>query len=539
MMPNSSDSIPKCNIESSTNDTSHEEIIPESSKHSILPPFDCHLAPPTSLLGRTLSASAIDYRTAWRSKKKIPLDGIKNLEERTIFSPSSSAHIEHCLKRKLSNASVGTDLPEISVGGSSTRMFLPLPTSVNQEGFITPFQPKKLSRPNSPASAMVATSRTPILIRGRVASIRRESDCSTENEAAHEKMIKSSQQVSLGFEDFCLDDKLFEERKRAKSLTEPISVFTNAFLPQSSSPSPTRAGVDKTQKQCYSPSTQQVVRANISYSPIPSPTTPASPYNRMRSMSPIAVRQVSKRRYTASNGNAIGNQSSGSGLDSDSENSSLTHSNSKRRCTAFLRSVASPSSPLVRESTSNINLLQYQQQQLERLNNNFDKDSKSILETIVTSASSQSNFVFEQTPSVESTTADVNKSTSFSRLLVDPRIAIECFQSSARDANSSPIVEEDAPSLLCSSFCSGTGYDANSSTTFSSRANTPHSEILDNSGAENDASNSLLIPPQSSCSSDCSSQHSIPATTTTTVQKNLSSIVNLSLCNEEKKIIDK
>lgn len=40
------------------------------------------------------------------------------------------------------------------------------------------------------------------------------------------------------------DDKLFEERKRAKSLTEPISIFTNAFLPQSSSPSPSRSGVE-------------------------------------------------------------------------------------------------------------------------------------------------------------------------------------------------------------------------------------------------------------------------------------------------------
>jgi len=37
-------------------------------------------------------------------------------------------------------------------------------------------------------------------------------------------------------------------------------------------------------------------------------------------MSPIAVRQVSKRRYTASSGNGFGNQSSGSGLDSDGEN---------------------------------------------------------------------------------------------------------------------------------------------------------------------------------------------------------------------------
>jgi len=61
-----------------------------------------------------------------------------------------------------------------------------------------------MSRPSSPAAAIVATSRMPMLTRGRVASIRRESDCSTENEAAHEKLIKTSQQVSLGFEDFCL-----------------------------------------------------------------------------------------------------------------------------------------------------------------------------------------------------------------------------------------------------------------------------------------------------------------------------------------------
>lgn len=82
---------------------------------------------------------------------------------------------------------------------------------------------------------------TALASHGRIASIRRESDCSVENEAAHEKFVKSAQQVALGFDDFCLDEKLFEERKRAKSLTEPISIFTSAFLPHSSSPSPTRS----------------------------------------------------------------------------------------------------------------------------------------------------------------------------------------------------------------------------------------------------------------------------------------------------------
>nr|CAD2182770.1 unnamed protein product [Meloidogyne enterolobii] len=520
MMP-TSDSVPKCSIESSSDNISPEER-PESLKLNSAPFDCCHLAPPTSLLGRTLSASAIDYRGAWRSKNKTHLDGTKNFQERLIHSSASSTScVQQTLKRKLSNSSViaGSDLPEINIGGENAKMFLPHHTILNQEGFVTPFQPKKISRPSSPAAAIVATSRLPMLTRGRVASIRRESDCSTENEAAHEKLIKTSQQVSLGFEDFCLDDKLFEERKRAKSLTEPISVFTNAFLPQSSSPSPTRNVVDSLQKQCYSPSTQQVVRANISYSPIPSPTTPVSPYNRMRSMSPIAVRQVSKRRYTAS----------------------FVPSNSKRRCTALLRSaISSSSSPLVRESTSNVNLLYYQQQQLERLSSNFDKDSKPNSEVAVSSSSASlpPNLIVKSS-SIDSNTTDVVKSspttestTSPSRLSVDPQIAIDCFQSSSvvsrEDEDSSPIAE----SVLCSSFCSGAGYDANSSTTFSSRANTPHSEMLENSGVENDASLSLLLPPQSSCSSDCSSQHSISAVAIN--QKNLlPTTSNLSSSNEQ------
>jgi len=76
MMP-TSDSVPKCSIESSTDNISAEER-PESLKLNSAPFDCCHLAPPTSLLGRTLSASAIDYRGAWRSKKKTLLDVAKN-----------------------------------------------------------------------------------------------------------------------------------------------------------------------------------------------------------------------------------------------------------------------------------------------------------------------------------------------------------------------------------------------------------------------------------------------------------------------------
>lgn len=171
--------------------------------------------------------------------------------------------------------------------------------------------------------------------------------------------------------------------------------------------------------------------------------------------------------------------------------SSITLSNPKRRCTALLRSViGSSASPLVRESTSNINLLHYQQQQLERLTNNFDRDSKPVSVTPLSFSSNSSvlpNLGIKKPNSTES-------SPTMSRLLVDPQISIEwsnffklinilintyfSFQSIESREN------DDSSPVLCSSFCSGTGYDANSST-FSSRADTPHSEMLENSGAEN------------------------------------------------------
>uniref|UniRef100_A0A914YG97 Uncharacterized protein n=1 Tax=Panagrolaimus superbus TaxID=310955 RepID=A0A914YG97_9BILA len=187
----------------------------------------------------------------------------------------------------------------------------------------------RISRPNSPSNAGRI-----VLPRSRIANIRRESDCSLETEVAHERYIKTAVQVSVGFEDFSLDDKS-EDRKRAKSFTDPISITILGSSFPTSSNSPTRANVDQA-KQCYSPATQQLVRPNISYSPSPSPT-PSSPKRSrvMRSMSPIVTRQISKRRYTNNSGNCSGN--------SDTEGPPLS---SKRQCTSFSKSCGSP---LVRE----------------------------------------------------------------------------------------------------------------------------------------------------------------------------------------------
>ncbi|CCD71353.1 Protein kinase domain-containing protein [Caenorhabditis elegans] len=147
--------------------------------------------------------------------------------------------------------------------------------------------------------------------RGRIANIRRESSCSVDSEAAHERLTKASQQVSTGFDDIALDSERSpgtsaEFRRRAPSFNtvigEPISVVTNAFIPHSCSPSPTRQQADLI-KQCYSPSTQQMVRPNISYSPSPrespaqSPTRHAHKLKFQRAESPIC-RQPIKRKLT-------------------------------------------------------------------------------------------------------------------------------------------------------------------------------------------------------------------------------------------------
>ncbi|KAJ1358398.1 hypothetical protein KIN20_016812 [Parelaphostrongylus tenuis] len=136
--------------------------------------------------------------------------------------------------------------------------------------------------------------------RGRIANIRRESDCSLNNEVEHERMVKTSQQVSCGFDDITLE-KSVELRRRApsaSSIGEPISIVTNVFLPHSCSPSPTR--VTDMHKQCYSPSTNQMVRPNIPYSASPSPTQSPTRQRLLRSLSPITTKTTLKRRYATS-----------------------------------------------------------------------------------------------------------------------------------------------------------------------------------------------------------------------------------------------
>uniref|UniRef100_A0A914HEJ6 Uncharacterized protein n=1 Tax=Globodera rostochiensis TaxID=31243 RepID=A0A914HEJ6_GLORO len=449
-------------------------------------------------LGRTLSASAADFERKRKGTATSVPPTQTNLFQFS-FGTDHQSPVRHSIigmKRKYSSQEYSSSSSPIKVLPNFTSTFpsdltnaqvlKPKPTVVehfpspNSE-FITPNQPKKQqSRPNSPSNA---GSRL-IPPRSRLASI----------QAAHEKLMKSAQQVAMGFEDFCLDDKLFEERKRAKSLTEPISIFTSAFLPQSSSPSPSRGCVDG-QKQCYSPSAQQVVRSNLAYSPSPSPTPASSPsMHRMRSMSPIAVRQIAKRRYTGSSNGNCGNGNV-SGLESDGEGSASSFSHStpapKRQCTTPKNN--SNSSPLVRDPTTN--LLPQQSPLLSS-----------------SSSSSMADFFSASNPSYSAVS---NLSARFgplhsARFLVDPNLTHFPPSSFHGQEEENMGEEEDEPrdNPLMSSFCSSSMFiDANSSTTFSSRANTPESSQY---GVDNDHSSTSLFPPpppHSTCSSDGTSSN--------------------------------
>uniref|UniRef100_A0AC35UGI6 Uncharacterized protein n=1 Tax=Rhabditophanes sp. KR3021 TaxID=114890 RepID=A0AC35UGI6_9BILA len=158
-------------------------------------------------------------------------------------------------------------------------------SSTSKLSLSTPASPSIFPEPCSPISANFPAKH------GRVMKIRRDATSAIKDEFNHERLLQTSQKVSISLEEFCIDDNITEIRKRAKSLTEPISVLTNnVFLPQpcASSKASTETSTSSIQKQCYSPSTNKIVKSNLPYSPSPSPTPTHSPtrHRILRSCSP-------------------------------------------------------------------------------------------------------------------------------------------------------------------------------------------------------------------------------------------------------------
>uniref|UniRef100_A0A0N4Z483 Uncharacterized protein n=1 Tax=Parastrongyloides trichosuri TaxID=131310 RepID=A0A0N4Z483_PARTI len=223
------------------------------------------------------------------------------------------------------------------------------PTNVfSKPSFSTPASPAQnhhininFSKPSSPPPVPLK-----ILSRSRILKIKRDETSAVDDEVAHERYMQTSQKVSLSFGDFSIDDSNGEIRKRANSCIEPITVLTSTILSQntSSSSSP-KASVEgnssSLQKQCYSPSTNQIVENNLPYSPSPTPSptrhrilrscSPRTLLCRPPSINGIGVSQPSTSTITGlkrKRPDTLMVQSSPYQYDSDNESISSTASSS-------------------------------------------------------------------------------------------------------------------------------------------------------------------------------------------------------------------
>ncbi|GMR30031.1 hypothetical protein PMAYCL1PPCAC_00226 [Pristionchus mayeri] len=283
---------------------------------------------PASALNSTPSSPSpylrqIDFGAS-TSRSSLSLDS-----SRCDFAEQLAQNVVQYRRRRRTNSSDSSGSDEGSVGAAS---------HVSSLGGFSRSQDNDDDAEGSRKTSMETPIRQADMPRGRLANIRRESSCTPSDEMAHERLTTAGIQVSTGWDDALRiggagataaeeaaaaavsstssggsttvaspvaaaagkDEELIM-RRRAPSASSgaalsELSILTQAWIPHSCSPSPTR--MSESTKQCYSPSTQKIVRANIPYSPSPSPT--ASPTRKRlmtaRSQSPIASRSALKRR---------------------------------------------------------------------------------------------------------------------------------------------------------------------------------------------------------------------------------------------------
>ncbi|EYC25922.1 hypothetical protein Y032_0011g1460 [Ancylostoma ceylanicum] len=146
-----------------------------------------------------LNTSVADSETSSRSS----LDG-------SFLSKESSECTEKFRARrsarKLSSSSSDSDGSELTVGGGSLD---------GDEPVMRKLSKSKISDPDLPVARRLDAPR------GRIANIRRESDCSLSNEVEHERLVKTSQQVSCGFDDITLESS-------SSMVSRPYSYQSNA-----------------------------------------------------------------------------------------------------------------------------------------------------------------------------------------------------------------------------------------------------------------------------------------------------------------------
>ncbi|KRZ92452.1 hypothetical protein T08_5276, partial [Trichinella sp. T8] len=138
----------------------------------------------------------------------------------------------------------------------------------------------------------------PMKIMPRLKELKREACVKVHiaDDYAGEKFLVDASHLTAGWSALDLNDgeSSGSARGRTKSFSEPVHIFTNSY-PSSCSPSPPT----RVEKQCYSPSMQQIVR-NVVFSGS-SNESPTRQGIIMRSVSPIAVQSPRLKRKSLEN----------------------------------------------------------------------------------------------------------------------------------------------------------------------------------------------------------------------------------------------
>ncbi|XP_041351842.1 P2R1A-PPP2R2A-interacting phosphatase regulator 1-like isoform X2 [Gigantopelta aegis] len=183
-------------------------------------------------------------------------------------------------------SSSGIPPPGTLKRSNSAPMINALVATTHNEASTSTFRPAEANRLRRFSSSNMAlhTASPTIRVPGRVSQIKNEESHIPDREAAHEREVRTTMQISSSWDGFHLDQEQMvsdHTHRRPRSFSETLHVITGPnFL--SGLPSPTRVG-----KQCFSPSMQVPVKNN-SFTPSPSPSPTRKSF--LRSLSPIAVR---------------------------------------------------------------------------------------------------------------------------------------------------------------------------------------------------------------------------------------------------------
>ncbi|KRZ72334.1 hypothetical protein T10_12710 [Trichinella papuae] len=225
--------------------------------------------------------------------RSVPVNYDYNMGPSTRVPRLSSSGV--CL-----SLSTGTPLCKSAEMSRSTQSLNDFPSMHNTDAYMRMMQPRKRCRSGSLTDNTSSGNFffEPMKIMPRLKELKREACVQVHiaDDYAGEKFLVDASHLTAGWSALDLNDgeSSGSARGRTKSFSEPVHIFTNSY-PSSCSPSPPA----RVEKQCYSPSMQQIVR-NVVFSGS-SNESPTRQGFIMRSVSPIAVQSPRLKRKSLEN----------------------------------------------------------------------------------------------------------------------------------------------------------------------------------------------------------------------------------------------